>query len=127
MTRPRATRDRHSRNRHQPSLSSNKPPAGRSATPARLRFRFPPFLEITLRWSVLLMILLALFGSVAARRLAWEDADAVSIERQKLERVLSERENELERFLNPEYRENYLKSRRMRHEPGEQYIDFQEP
>jgi len=73
------------------------------------------------------MLIMLLAGSITARRAAILEAARLESELAELEREKSELQEELNRFADPDWRENYWKWRTMRHEPGEYYIDFIEP
>jgi len=96
-------------------------------TPRRTRPRFRSFIEASFRWAVLIMLIMLLAGSITARRAAILEAARLESELAELEREKSELQEELNRFADPDWRENYWKWRTMRHEPGEYYIDFIEP
>jgi len=91
------------------------------------RFSFGAFLYGALRWGVAGLLVSLIVGSYVTSQNARLEAGSLNDQVTTLEHEKTGLQEEIARFTDPEWRENYWKWRTMRHEPGEYYIDFTEP
>jgi len=92
----------------------------------KVRFKFPAWPGVVLRWGLIAVIIVLIFGRVSALRSAKEEGLRLQQEVAGWERTEAGVRQEIDQFNDPEWRENYWKWRTMSHEPGEYYIRFYE-
>lgn len=89
--------------------------------------KLPGIFDGLIRYGAIILIAVLLIGNYSTRRASISEADRLAGELAVLQNERTELQKDLERILDPEWRESYWKWRTMRHEPGEYYMDFIEP
>ena len=98
----------------------------RARKSSTIRLRFPPLLETAIRWGLIMVLASLLMGSASANRQALESSAALASEKAKLDKERNGLSDELRQFSDPEWLEGYWKWKTMRHDPGQEYIYFED-
>jgi hypothetical protein len=93
---------------------------------AKLTPHFPVWGSALWRWGLVVLIVVMTFGRVSALNSARQQTSDLEREIAGWERTEADTRTELQRFSDPEWRENYWKWRTMTREPGEYYLRFYE-